>query len=216
MRLGQAHDAEAGAEALLGMAALAQDHLDQRRGVRPDLRRPALQSLGRPFGVAPMAGRHVVGDGGVLAVGRGPGVGGDALAMMEDLDRPGGEPDPDLLAQQAVRGRVVMLGRPRRGSRARRCTASIPRRRRARRAKAAAPPARSARTGPGGWRRDAGSPGRSGDRGGRGSRRSVSASEKNRWLRSRATIQRWAIWTATSTFALSRGLRGRAGTTAVP
>ena len=55
-----------------------------------------------------MTGRHMVGDGGVLAIGRCPGVGGHALAMMEDLDRPGGEPDPDLLAQQAVRRRIIM------------------------------------------------------------------------------------------------------------
>jgi len=29
--------------------------------------------------------------------------------MVEDLDRPGGEPDPDLLPQQEVRGQVTML-----------------------------------------------------------------------------------------------------------
>jgi len=66
-----------------------------------------------------MAGRHVFGDGGVLAVGRGSDVGGDALAKVEYLDRPARaerapstrrcEPDPNLLPQQAVRGRVIML-----------------------------------------------------------------------------------------------------------
>ena len=35
-------------------------------------------------------------------------------------------------------------------------------------------------------------------------------------FRSRARIQRSATWTATSTFALSRGFAGRAGTIAVP
>jgi len=64
-------------------------------------------------------GWHVFGDGGRLALERGSDVGGDALAKVEDLDRPGcaerapsarrREPDPDLLPQQAVRGRVVML-----------------------------------------------------------------------------------------------------------
>jgi len=145
VRLRQAHDAEAGSEPLLGgeteqkrlrgslfpSNAVAQDHLDQRRGVRSDLRGPTLQPLRRPFGMArsplslgPMArhgspGRHVFGDGGMLAVGRGSDVGGDALAKVEYLDRPGRaerapsarrcEPDPDLLPQQAVRGRVIML-----------------------------------------------------------------------------------------------------------
>src|SRR5438105_4960305 len=40
-----------------------------------------------------------------------------------------------------------------------------------------------------------------------------STSEKNRRLRSRARTKRWTIWTATSTLALSRGLRTRAGST---
>jgi hypothetical protein len=43
-----------------------------------------------------------------------------------------------------------------------------------------------------------------------------SASEKKRRSRSRARTQRCAIWTATSTLALSRGLRGRVGTMVVP
>jgi len=36
-------------------------------------------------------------------------MGGDTFAMVEDPDRPGGEPDPDLLPQKSVRCRVVML-----------------------------------------------------------------------------------------------------------
>ena len=55
MRLGQTHDAQAGAETLLGVAAVAQDDLDQRRRVGAHLRGPGLQPLGRPFGVAPFA-----------------------------------------------------------------------------------------------------------------------------------------------------------------
>jgi hypothetical protein len=43
-----------------------------------------------------------------------------------------------------------------------------------------------------------------------------SAREKKRWLRRRARIQRWAIWTATSTLALSFGRLGRAARIAVP
>lgn len=41
------------------------------------------------------------------------------------------------------------------------------------------------------------------------------SSEKKVMLRKRAKIQRWAIRTPPSTFALSFGLRGRAGMTAV-
>ena len=45
----------------------------------------------------------------VLAIARGCDMGGDALALMEYLDRPCGESDPDPLAQQAVRGRVIVF-----------------------------------------------------------------------------------------------------------
>jgi len=41
--LGQSHDADAGAEPLLGMAAVSQDHLDQHRGIGPDLRGPSFR-----------------------------------------------------------------------------------------------------------------------------------------------------------------------------
>ena len=43
-----------------------------------------------------------------------------------------------------------------------------------------------------------------------------SPSAKKRWLRRRARIQRSTTCTPTSTFALSRGRRGRAGRIAVP
>jgi len=43
-----------------------------------------------------------------------------------------------------------------------------------------------------------------------------SVSEKKRWLRRRARIQRSTTCTPTSTLALSRGRRGRAGRIAVP
>ena len=56
-----------------------------------------------------MTCRHVICDGRVLTVGRCPGVGGDALAVVEYLDGLRRAPDPDLLPQQAVRGRVVVL-----------------------------------------------------------------------------------------------------------
>ncbi len=51
-----------------------------------------------------MAGRHVIGDGGVLAIGRRPGVGGDTFAVVKNLDRPRREPDPDLLLRAGLCG----------------------------------------------------------------------------------------------------------------
>ena len=36
-------------------------------------------------------------------------MGGNALTLMEYLDRPRGEPDPDLLTQQVVRSRVIVF-----------------------------------------------------------------------------------------------------------
>lgn len=109
VRLGEAHDAQTRAEALLGVASIAQDHLNQHRRVGPDLCGPSLQTLGRPFGMPSVTGWHVIRDRRVLAIGRGSDVGGNALTLMEYLHRPRGEPDPDLLTQQVVRGGEIML-----------------------------------------------------------------------------------------------------------
>jgi hypothetical protein len=108
MGAGQPQDAEAGAEALLGMGALAQDRGDQRLGAGADRRGLAPDLLRGPVGVAPMARRHVVAQGGVAAVRRAAQMGGDALAVVEDLDRLLGRARPDLLAQEPVGHRVVM------------------------------------------------------------------------------------------------------------
>ena len=61
-------DAQAGAEALLRMRSLAQNDLDQRRCLRPDLVRPSLDALRRPVGIAPVARRHMFAYGRVAAV----------------------------------------------------------------------------------------------------------------------------------------------------
>src|SRR4030081_1761611 len=66
--VGVPEDADRGAEALLRMRLLAQDDLDQRRCLRPDLIRSALDALRRPVGIAPVARRHVLAHGRVLAV----------------------------------------------------------------------------------------------------------------------------------------------------
>ena len=108
MRPGEPDDAEAGTEALFGMRLRSQHQIHQGRGVGPDLLGLPADLCGRHAGVSPMAGRHVPGHGRVPAVSRGPNMGGDALAVVEDLDGPRRDPDPQRLLQQLVRNRVVV------------------------------------------------------------------------------------------------------------
>src|SRR3954452_4072163 len=58
--LEEPHDADAGAEALLGVSALAQDDLDHRRGLGADLAGLPRDPLWRPLCVALVARRHVL------------------------------------------------------------------------------------------------------------------------------------------------------------
>ena len=67
-RAGETHDAETGAVALLGMGPALQNLLAKRRGRRADLAGVFPDALDRPAGVAPVTGRHVFGNGGVLPV----------------------------------------------------------------------------------------------------------------------------------------------------
>src|SRR6201999_2300356 len=85
-RLGQPQNAGAGAEALLGVRALPQNGLDERRGVAADLAGLPPQPLRRPIGIAPVARRHVLAHRRVLAVGGRAHMCGNALAVVEDLD----------------------------------------------------------------------------------------------------------------------------------
>ena len=55
-RFGQAHSAEAEAEALFWVDAVAQDHLDQRRDIWPDLPGPSLQPLRGPIWMTTVTG----------------------------------------------------------------------------------------------------------------------------------------------------------------
>ena len=55
-----------------------------------------------------MAGRHVLGNGGVLPVPACPYVDGDALALVEDLDAAGGQPRFDLSGGEAVGDGVIV------------------------------------------------------------------------------------------------------------
>src|SRR5438309_1335237 len=68
----QAHNAEAGTEALFGMRPALQDQLAERGGGRADRSGLAANALDRPVSVPPMARRHVLGDCGVPMVAAGP------------------------------------------------------------------------------------------------------------------------------------------------
>src|SRR5215203_3779391 len=67
--LGEPQDTDTGAEALLGVRALPQDDLDQRRGMAADRAGLAPEPLWRPVGIAPVARRHVFAHCRMLAVG---------------------------------------------------------------------------------------------------------------------------------------------------
>lgn len=109
MGFGQADDAEAGAKSLFGMRLRAQDQIDEGAGIGTDLFGAAPDLRGCPAGIAPMAVRHVRGDGGVLAVSGGADMGSNPLPFMENLDGTGGDPGPDLFLQELIRDRVVVL-----------------------------------------------------------------------------------------------------------
>src|SRR5271154_2282786 len=106
----QADNADAGAEALLGMRPRSQDHVDQHRCVGADQRGLAADALMGPIAIAPVRARHVVGDGGGPMQAQAALMAGDPLAAMEDLDGRDGDPRLDLLADQLVRHAVVVLG----------------------------------------------------------------------------------------------------------
>jgi hypothetical protein len=55
-RAHEPHDAEAGAEALLGMRPTFQDEFTQRDGCRSDARRFLADTIDGPVGVAPVTG----------------------------------------------------------------------------------------------------------------------------------------------------------------
>ena len=89
---------QAGAEALFGMGPVGQDGDDEPLGVGADRSTPAPKAFGRPLGVAPMRAGHVIGIGAMPTPAMTTLVSGDALAPVEQLDRPGRGADIDLLA----------------------------------------------------------------------------------------------------------------------
>ena len=76
-----AHDAETGAEALFGVWPALQDQLAQRGRGGTDRGGLVANALDRPIGVAPVAGWHVIGDGGVPVIAAGSQMRGDPLAL---------------------------------------------------------------------------------------------------------------------------------------
>src|SRR5436309_12434006 len=98
----QPQDAEAGSESLVRMRPLLQDEIAERSGCWADERGVPPDAADGPVGVTAMAGRHVIGGGGVLAIAARAHVHGDALALDEDLHAAAGEPHLDLAAREAV------------------------------------------------------------------------------------------------------------------
>src|SRR5579883_1640498 len=71
--------------------------------------RPA-DALDCPAGVTPMAGRHVFGNGRVLAIAAVAHMRGDPFALEENLDRLCRQPDVHLGAGEAIGHAVIMAG----------------------------------------------------------------------------------------------------------
>ena len=105
---GKTDDAEAGAVALLGMRPGLEDVLAERRGRGADLAGVFPDAFDRPAGVAPMAGRHVLGNGRVLPVPARPYMDRNALAFVENLDAAGGQARLDLGAGEPVRDGIIV------------------------------------------------------------------------------------------------------------
>lgn len=104
---GKPEDAEAGAEALLGMRGLVENEVAQRAGRRPDRGGVLADARDGPAGVAPMTGGHVLRLGDVFVIAGHALMCGNPLALVEDLDGAGSEPHLDLGTREAIRDAVV-------------------------------------------------------------------------------------------------------------
>jgi hypothetical protein len=67
---------------------MLEDQLAQGRGRWSDLAHVGADALDRPTRVSSVAGRHVFGNGGVLAVAAVAQMRGDPFALEENLNRP--------------------------------------------------------------------------------------------------------------------------------
>ena len=91
-----------------GVGPALEDERDQPGGARADPCSRALDPLDGPLGVPPVRARHVLRHGRVPAAADTAQMGGNALALVEDLDRACGQPRLDLVADQAIGDRVVV------------------------------------------------------------------------------------------------------------
>src|SRR5208282_5075592 len=107
--LGEPYDAQAGAEALFGMAALFQDQFAQRAGGAAYGRGLAADALDRPIGEVPVARRHVLRGSRVAVVAGVADMGGDALALAEYLHRARREADFEFVFGEPVGDAVIVV-----------------------------------------------------------------------------------------------------------
>ena len=106
--VGQAQDAQARAERLLGVASGTQHRFDEGRGVRSDGCGPADEAFGGPLTHLSVLLRHMLIGSGMTASQRGAHVAGDALAAVQALHSGGGHTHVELTSDQGVRDRVVV------------------------------------------------------------------------------------------------------------
>jgi hypothetical protein len=100
-------DSEAGTESLLGVWPMGEHGHDEPFGVRPDLAGPAPEAFWRPFGVASVCARHVIGIGAMPRAAPAALMSSNALAAMEQLDCSSRDAHIDLSANERVRHRVI-------------------------------------------------------------------------------------------------------------
>jgi hypothetical protein len=105
--LREAQDALGAAEAI--QRTLAEQGVDEAGAGGPDLGRPLATPRGALQEELDLVGRQVIEQGAALA-GPGTEMGGDQRVLVEELDLPGAGPDPEGLANQSMRRRVVRAG----------------------------------------------------------------------------------------------------------
>ena len=105
----QAHQAEAGAVALLRMGAVLKDVGDESSGGPSRLGRPGDQARGGPLGVRAMRSRHMSDLRREAAATGQADVRGDAPPVGEDFDRAGGEARLDPRVYQLVGDAVEIV-----------------------------------------------------------------------------------------------------------
>ena len=114
---GEAEEAQAGTIGLLRMLARGQEGLHELGSVWANGLCPTCEPLGRPLLVVLMSGRHVFGEGRMLAGGVGAPMRRDAVVVEKDLHRVLCGAHVDLFVDESMRDAVEYDARTRRGSR---------------------------------------------------------------------------------------------------